>query len=641
MKKKSIQDFKKILLYFILLLNFYAILNIVKNEGCYNFGVGPKINASGAQIFPKETVQDELVLNEGENLTNQGKVKNNDYKIFWFIQITDTQSIWMEWGGDERRDPEDGSIKNVKYFFNETQNTIKPVFIVNTGDLVDSDYHNFFLRNRGQLLDEWSYYNETITERGMNSTFYFDIPGNHDVYRDPLCAYYLNYSMSGSFFGTDQFLVNINFTWGNYSFYFLSTPEDYGLEYPFALGGKFGKNEINWFQNKLVANANNNLSFAFGHHPPLEIISCRASTGQNFINLLRDYQIKAYFCGHGHMETYQDIYGVAAVETGKFSHDWGTYRIVAVDEDRVSTVQQIGQHWPVGIITNPIDEKFAIGKYDMQKHMNPQKIRALAWDPLGVTSVEWRSDRNPTWTLMNEIIGDPLWEADFDNSLIDGKKHLIEIRINGGSGTKIESIIYSASMIYHFGWTQGIYIITSLFIGLVVVLPMIKYFLSHKGFKGTRKFIKKKEDEADKIQTKLVLIKFLFVLILPIALPPIYNETIIVMFPFFMISSAGIIINDVPMLLTAIIGVPSIGFQVLNLSKRKAKWMSLTAYLSMLITILLAAFFILHFGLLGAILPSYYVVFLLDYKILKRSKQMRNPLSTFEYLKAKMQRKNI
>lgn len=627
-------------MFFLIVLNFLAISELMQN-GVYsdsNIEIdnsNSNITASGANLLPKDPVIDEILLNEEENLINQGRVKNTDYKIFWFIQITDTQSSWMEWGGNERRDPEDGYTKNVKYFFNETQNTIKPVFIVNTGDLVDSDYHNFFMRNRGQLLDEWSYYNETITERGMNSSYYFDIPGNHDVYRNPFYGYYLNYSMSGSAFGTDQFLVNLNLTWGNYSFYFLSTPEDHGLEYPFALGGRLGNSEINWLQNKLAANTHSNLSFAFGHHPPFEIFSCRASTGQDFIDLLQDYNIKAYFCGHGHMETYQDIYGVAAVETSKFNYDGGTYRIIAVDEDRLSTVQQIGQNWPVGIITNPIDEKFAIGKYDMQKHMNPQKIRALAWDPLGVTSVEWRADRKSAWISMDEIVGDPLWEANFDDSLIDGKSHLIEIRITGGSGTKIESIIYSASMIYHFGWSQGIYVLTSLFIGLVVVLPITKYYLSHKGYKGTKRFIKKKDDEADKIQSKWILIKFLILLTVPLALAPIYNETIVVIFPFFMISGAGIIINDVPLLLTAIIGVPGVGFQVLNLSKRKAKWMSLTTYLSMLVTIVLSLFFILHFGLLGAVLPSYYAIFMLDLKILKRSKQMRNPLSTLGYLKAK------
>jgi hypothetical protein len=84
----------------------------------------------------------------------------------------------------------------------------------------------------------------------MNETVYMDVIGNHDTYRDPGTSRYLNYSISGEYFKSTEFAVRLVFPFGNYSFLGLPIPQDYGLEYPFSLGGFMNQTELDWLESK-------------------------------------------------------------------------------------------------------------------------------------------------------------------------------------------------------------------------------------------------------------------------------------------------------------------------------------------------------------------------------------------------------
>jgi len=210
---------------------------------------------SSGKLAQNPNVLDQIPLVSASDQGHQGILNSSNYHIFWFLQITDTQMAWYKWGKTERRDITDGRNVKIRTFFNTTQKILSPLFIVNTGDLVDSSYESYFRRTVGQREDEWAYYNESISGTGVNSSYYFDMVGNHDIYRSPGYNYFLNYSFSGSAFHTDQYMISLNLSWGNYQFYTLSTPEDYGLEFPLSLYGSLDQNELNWFESKLVSNA--------------------------------------------------------------------------------------------------------------------------------------------------------------------------------------------------------------------------------------------------------------------------------------------------------------------------------------------------------------------------------------------------
>jgi hypothetical protein len=571
-------------------------------------------SASGNTIPDHPGAIDEFKFGDGEPLPNTGYLSGADYNLFWMIHISDTQDCWSK----------ESNTRKVEYFLNTTVPLIQPTFTLNTGDLVDSDYTEFFNRVPGQRLWEWEIYNKTFSENEANYTNYFDIIGNHDIYNDSRFDFYINYSISGQYFKTDQYLVNLNLPWGKYSFYYLSVPEDYGLEFPFALGGHMSKKEMAWFETKLEQNQDANLSFALGHMPPHQVFSALSPSGKMFIPLMNSYNVDYFGCGHEHMNTYQNIGGMAAVEVPQFDEEEGCYKIIAVDNDGISTSYQVGNQFPVGIITSPIDFHHAIGDYDMNKLQDVQKIRALAWDPDGVDSVEWRADGSGTWNLMTNVNG-PLFEASFDSDLINGKKHTIEIKINSGSDTKIESIIFKSTGSMFFGWNEAIPLIILAFVGIVIVLPLTKFVLRRK---DPEKYKHKPGYEPDMLQAKYGLIKFLILTFAPMAFTLAYDNTLTAVFSFWMIAKVGFIYTDIIMLFAAAIYITGIVPIFLHLSPKLAGRNIPWIFISLLFEGVLSAFFILRYPLIGLILPGYYGCIILDLLLLKRSVYLQKSRET-------------
>jgi calcineurin-like phosphoesterase family protein len=574
---------------------------------------------SSNKLSPTPTgsnVIDEVNFEKGKNMLNQGYINNSNYHIFWFIQITDTQSIWYNWDGSPR-DENAGGIKAINYFLNTTQNVIKPLLIINTGDLVDSAYQQFLLRNEGQRIGEWEYYNRTMVEGGMNSSYYYDIVGNHDIYRSPGYSHYMTYGMSGRAFGTDQFVLNFDFDWGNYNFYMLSIADDNGMEYPFSMGGYMSGAEMDWFESKLEKNApTSNVSFAFGHQPPFEVLSTLSSKGKGFIGTMNEYGIDAYLCGHGHVNSYQEINGLAAVETDKFSNDGGAYRITVVDNDGISSNTFYGKEWPVGIITSPIDVDFAIGDYDMNSHVQNKKIRALAWDPDGVAKVEWQYDSKNNWVPLN-FVQDSLYEADMNTNLNDGQEHSIEIKITNNKGQSIiESITYLSTILYHFGWNEAIFIIIAGFIGICVMVPLS---IKKKIQKNQVKYAKP-ENSVDPEMKKPYLIKLLVFFLCPLTFGLMYMESFTAVFSFFLIGKNGFMYSDTILFFSIAIGLFSIHLVGLGLSPNRAKHEIRIISISLFWEVFLVVFYIIHFPTVAWLSPGYYILIAMDIRMRKQAK---------------------
>jgi len=126
------------------------------------------------------------------NLSNQGIINYSKQRLFWFIHISDTQFVWSA----------NDSINNFYQLLNETYHEINPLFIYNTGDLVDAN------NGAGQDIKEWKLYQTALEDNKMNSSIYKDLVGNHDAANDPDFSYFLNYSMMGKDLGVLQYSFN-------------------------------------------------------------------------------------------------------------------------------------------------------------------------------------------------------------------------------------------------------------------------------------------------------------------------------------------------------------------------------------------------------------------------------------------------
>lgn len=393
-----------------------------------------------------------------------GYINSEESEIFWFVHITDTQYIW-----------DDQDEINIFYeFINETYQEIKPLFIIHTGDIVDA--HN----GRNQDINEWDKYNQSLTKFNLNSSIYIDLVGNHDGSNDPGYGHFLNYSMIGSEFNTTQISFSHSFEYGKYAFIGINTAKDsYDNFVDFSFSGYLNTQELDWYENELKRYRDYDTIFVFGHHPLIfppyyKIISNLSSTGKTFFDLNKEYNVAYYCCGHLHSNYVQSNNGLFTIITDNFNEDNGTYRIVAIDNNMLSTsIENVGK-WPQGIITSPSSKEF----YNNRLKINSDKIHVLAWDPKGIISIKWRvcfEDNSvfKDWIPLKKSKNtDLLWEGDLYRDLRYGKDYIIKVNIEGYSGQTIKEMIYHVFI----NFTLIYLLLISVVVGIISLIILLIYY---------------------------------------------------------------------------------------------------------------------------------------------------------------------
>lgn len=550
--------------------------------------------------------------------SKQGFLNQSENEILWFIHVTDTQDIWYN---KER-------IAQWNQMLNESYNEIKPVLIYNTGDLVNSDYENFITANeRDQRIEEWERYNESLYLNKMNSSVYMDVIGNHDAYGDPGNSYFLQYSMMGNELNALQYSFKRSFSFGDYAFIGLHTAEDYGIRYPFGLFGYLNTLELDWYEQELIRFQDCERIFIMGHHPPFEIYSALSSSGKSFFQLNKEYNVDYYFMGHGHKNSFQNVDGLLSIETEKFSHEGGSYRIVSLDKNQLSTsIESVGK-WPQGIITNPPRNIYL----EQETWNDKNHIRVLAWDPKGVNSVEWAAfspngeEKVTEWqSLANITNNGPLWEGDFSELIekmsenSDLTSSLIKVKIIGDSGEKIKEIIYSPIRNRPFGWYEAIPLIYISFFSLIGIAIIVTSYLRTR----LPRFEKKPESNVDKSMRNLFLLKCLIFILVPWTFGAMYVDRITAVFALFYLNGLGLHFNGTLLIFSAVIFFLAIMWQGFNLSYKARYVMVGVTIWNIIITSFYIVFYILHFPTISWLSPGLYGMLAIDALILRRSLTM-------------------
>lgn len=438
---------KKIIIFFLICFIYLPILQLCLRDSYFN-----NFNSN------KDIIHEFNHLISSKN----GFINSEGNKLFWFLQITDTQFIWSN----------QDKIDMFSKFLNETNKIIKPLFIINTGDIVDAD------NGRNQNIEEWQNYNKTLSENKINSSIYVDLVGNHDGSEDPHYSYFINYSITGSEYGATQISFNHSFTFGNYAFIGINTAKDsYTNLFDFAFGGFLNTEELDWYENELKKYKDYDNIFVFGHHPPFfppyyRIISNLSSSGKSFYDLNKEYHINYYFCGHLHSNYIQKKDGLNTIITDNFDDKNGTYRIVVIDDNQLSTSIECLGKWPQGLITYPPSHNF----YDSQFKVELENIHVLAWDPKGIVSIEWsvyleNGKQFKSWTsLQRNHENRLLWEGDFCKDLTYENNYIVKIKIEGNSGQIIREIRYNVPMNINY---ELIHIILAAFVIGIIAMPII------------------------------------------------------------------------------------------------------------------------------------------------------------------------
>jgi hypothetical protein len=365
----------------------------------------------------------------------------NADRLFWFMIISDTHIGANSTCSD-----------NLTWAVTQARQVIAPQFIVNTGDLTDSS-DGFILPIGGPYQAEWDTYRQILEGAGIDASFYYDMPGNHDEYDDATLAYYRANSIQGRATGLTQPSWTRQFSYGSYHFLGVCTPGNDGAPFSIWSSDNYGDHaglddfELSYIQADLASHTEAQLTLIFGHHPFEAHYYIETDTGltyglPTFLSLINQYLVPFY--GFGHTHEYREnfynknltegVYYMNVASLGK--SDRNQYTVMAVDGNGLSITPAQKGVWPVVLITAPVNRILGASAnpyaYEIpQKAKNP--IRALVFDPNSVSQVQFSIDLTLDWQDMQRIEGTSIWEGYWDATGATPGDHMITVRAQGSS----------------------------------------------------------------------------------------------------------------------------------------------------------------------------------------------------------------
>jgi hypothetical protein len=378
-------------------------------------------------------------------------------RLFWFMVISDSHI-----GTSGSQD-----TTYLTWAVTEARSTINPLFIVNCGDLTDST--NGGVIPNGPYTAEWQSYRNLLTTAGIDASFYYDIPGNHDHYNDEIFAFYRNYSIQRAATGATQHSWTRSFPFGTYHFIGVSTPGNDGAPFSIWPWDDYGdhagldSSELAFIESQLTAHSEAQLSLIFGHHPFQAGYYNSTDTGLTYglsalLALIDDFGVSAYTFGHTHdfRENFyynnltDGVFYLNVASLGKSNNDH--IAVIAVDGNGISVKEADKGQWPVVLITAPVDRGLGADPqpfaYEIPRgEANP--VRALVFDPSPVTVVEFQVD-GAGWQAMLPVADGPLWQGFWDASAASAGNHTIEVRASG-STTRADQVVTSVNTSACFG----------------------------------------------------------------------------------------------------------------------------------------------------------------------------------------------
>lgn len=366
------------------------------------------------------------------------KYRDGGCQIFWFVQISDTHLDTL---------PEHS--ERLYWALTELLNTINPVFLTTTGDLVDAS-EGFTVNGQTVPINapseaEWTQYQKTVDSANLQAGSYIDVVGNHDHYNNEGNTYYLTYSFIGRQTNRLQQSILLTFPFGSYHFFFADTTANDDKNFPYDCV-EMGIDELNELEGEINRYSTASLSFILAHHPYYGILNsdfCPGDDGRNrgyqryveLINLAQAF----YFHGHEH---WNDIYiseGILSFEVNSWGKDdiESTFAIYAIDNDAISvSMNTINDPWPSIVITAPstIQYPFEIQNpyyYSVENGCNQSPVRALVFDNKPVTSVQFKIDSNQWITMQKHPVTPNLYSGYFDASIFQPGNHTLTVQANG------------------------------------------------------------------------------------------------------------------------------------------------------------------------------------------------------------------
>ncbi|KAJ5068683.1 helicase related [Anaeramoeba ignava] len=407
-----------------------------------------------ASIRPKQKDYEEMNLAYSEQ-ENKGGLDGTLDGLFWFVQVSDIHI--------SKFDPSYAStLENVCTNYIQS---IKPDFVIVSGDITDAKESAKYPNRNQQNEEEWKQYKSILQNCGVyNSSFWFDIRGNHDsstvLAKNAANNFFYDYSPQSTFLNSNgkpsvySFIHHTSF--GNYQFVAL----DLSI-YPLVSGPlgffafldseKLDQLESNFDLNKNYYQLNQSIIFTHSPVAAIQKQSTKSSSGKTFKNLIQENRVLAVLDGHFH---YSDMYSrlyskkdtIFDLELNSLQND-GIIRIFAMDNDLFSFQDSStsNKDEPIIVITNPKDSRFISQKEPLYKIKESTHIRVLifhssTFNPSKISSVSCEIDGKSISSNMQRVDPNkPLFVAPWNPSSYSHGKHEINVAIWDSNGNKISS----------------------------------------------------------------------------------------------------------------------------------------------------------------------------------------------------------
>ncbi len=289
--------------------------------------------------------------------------------IFWFMHISD---LHVDTSTSVPTD-------NLQFALGEAVDVIAPFAVFASGDLTDGSLLG--IPTSGQDQGEWDLYKSAIADSNVTSSFYFDMPGNHDGYGDHGLSHYLSNSMQGQ--ATGKLFSDTTYTTPLGDYYFVAMNSAGTFDTPFSFGNPSFTN-VDDLTAGLDAHKSAQLVFVFAHHHlvPHGITDAQTKLGiggadnppSNVGDVVPLLESAGAFYLHGHVHQYKESMqgNIVTEQIGKFGSQPSVDRSSLDAWDQTKYESNIGvgivdhnafiyrttdttNPWPFVAITAPVD----------------------------------------------------------------------------------------------------------------------------------------------------------------------------------------------------------------------------------------------------------------------------------------------
>ncbi len=364
--------------------------------------------------------------------------------VIWFVQITDTHV-------------DSDALKYYKDYFmwvlNEAVPVINPFFIVVTGDLTDSTKSTFPYYGSGPHEEEWLKYKNLYLNAMMTPSFYYDVPGNHDAYGDGQLAYYLKYSLQGSFTNSTQQSWYIDNGRAIYHFFSAATPANDGKQWP-SDNQEFTDEELIQIDRFLKEKKDADMRIVFGHH---DYEKEDVKNKDRFLILLKDYGVSYY--GHGHEHDYGFRIGDGKIIKYRLDSlgqsEGNNVAVWAIDNFGVTIkTYKAMSMFPAAIITAPADVILDDPKSKIENPYIPPvsrnctnaPVRALVFSKADNPDVSFSIDSDPEIKMVRRENNPQQYRGYFDATGLSVGLHSITVRVVTDSSARTTNEFYVADI---------------------------------------------------------------------------------------------------------------------------------------------------------------------------------------------------